>query len=328
MSTQNDPVIVSVPAGSDLSTKQYHLMALSSGKLATAGAGAAVVGVLTDKPNAADKPGALQIGGIALVLAGGTCTKDMPAASDASGKAVNATGSNRTFGVFLDTGGAGDRVRVIMGAIATAQAADSETIDEAGALNPDVPTSLLDLPTGETALTLAAGSHLGQRKYIEVAAITGTPDATLTLADAYGTEPTVHHFNAAGQRLELEWRSTGWKVIGKKRAGEMTVVVGTTVLTGYDMVARYNLSVTGTVTSDSTKGIPDGLVEGEEIDVQVTTAATCPVGVVNITAEDADGTAKKDMAGIDGTTSHNAHFRWSSAKWRNTSLTGITLTNA
>jgi hypothetical protein len=328
MSTQQDPVIVSVPAGSDLSTKRYHLMKLSSGKLATATAGAAVVGVLTDKPDADGEPGALQIGGIALVRAGGTCTKDLPAASDASGKAVNASGSDRTFGVFLDTGGSGDDVRVILGAIATAQAADSETLDEAGALNPDVPTTLLDLPTGAAALTLAAGTHVGQRKYVEVIAITGSPVATLTLADAYGTEPTTHVFTAVGQRLELEWRSTGWKVIGKKRAGSQTVVVGTDVLTGYDMAATYNLSVTGTVTSDGTKGIPDGLVEGEEIDVQVTTAATCPVGVINITAEDADATAKKDIASIDGTTSHNAHFRWSSVKWRNTSLTGVTLTNA
>lgn len=199
-----------------------------------------------------------------------------------------------------------------------------ETLSTAGALDLAARTTLLDV-SGTMAFTLAAATTVGHVKIVECIGAASTPLATLTLADAFGTEPTTHVFTAVGQRLVLEWRSTGWKVVGKVRVGDQAVVVGTTVLTGFDMCARYNLSVTGTVTSDSTKGIPDGLVPGEQIDIQTTTAATCPDGTINITAADLDNGACTAISAINGTTAHHSRHIWDGAKWQVISVTGFTI---
>ncbi len=325
------PHYVSIPAGSDLSTKEKYFVKTSSGKLAVAGAGDAIAGVLDDKPNADLVPGRVQIAGIALVKAGGTCTRDLGAASDASGLAVNAAGSARTVGMFLDTGGTGDYVRVLLGAIATAQASDYESITTSTALNLSIPTSFLTV-ADTLAFTLAAGTTVGQRKYVECVAVSGTPLGTLTLADADGTEPLTHVFTAVGQRLDLEWRSTGWKVIGKRRSGRQAVVVGTTVLTGYDMCTAYDLSVTGTVHSTSTKGIPNGQIAGERIHIDVLTAAITATGDIDITAKSTVGVACTNW-GSTGTslgsagTATTAVFTgyWDGSAWQAEVVTTATL---
>lgn len=198
----------------------------------------------------------------------------------------------------------------------------TETVSAPGALSLAAETTLLEVD-GTDAFTLAAATTVGHRKVIECITAANTPLGTVTLADAFGSEPTTHVFTAVGQRLVLEWRSTGWKVVGKTRVGDQAVVVGTTVLTGYDMARRYNLSVTGTVTSTTTKKIPDGLVPGEQIDVQVTTAATCPSGSIDITAVTLDNAAATTLNTIDGTTSHYARLTWAGAAWQVDSITGI-----
>lgn len=52
--------------------------------------------------------------GIADVLAGGACTRGTAVTSDANGKAVNAAAGNRTVGIALESGVAGDIIPVLM----------------------------------------------------------------------------------------------------------------------------------------------------------------------------------------------------------------------
>lgn len=200
----------------------------------------------------------------------------------------------------------------------------TETVSAPGALSLAAEITYLEVD-GTDAFTLAAATTVGHRKIIECITAANTPLGTVTLADAFGSESLTHVFTAVGQKLVLEWRATGWKVIGKTRQGDQTVVVGTTVLTGFDMCARYNLSVTGTVSSTGTKGIPAGLVPGEQIDVQVTTAATCPSGSIEITAATIDNAAATAIGAIDGTTSHYTRMVWDGAAWQVVHLTGLTV---
>jgi hypothetical protein len=56
MSTDNPGIDISLPAADDLSTKQYYAVKVdSSGNAAVAGAGQPAIGVLQNKPDAADQ---------------------------------------------------------------------------------------------------------------------------------------------------------------------------------------------------------------------------------------------------------------------------------
>lgn len=180
--------------------------------------------------------------------------------------------------------------------------------------------------TGTVEFTLAAGLRLGQRKRVECSVAATSPLGTLTLADAFASESLTHVFTAVGQALDLEWTATGWKIVGKTRMGDQLCVIGTTELTGYDMAARYNFSVTGAVASSGTMGIPDGTLNGEFIDCQATvnTGGT-DEGEIDITAVDLDNGAATKIDAINGTTAHHAQFRWDGAAWQTVSITGVTL---
>ncbi len=193
-----------------------------------------------------------------------------------------------------------------------------------GALALNTLLSLLSV-TNTVAFTLADGTVVGQKKVIECSAISGTPLGTLTINDAFGSEQAVYVFTAVGQRIELEWRTSGWKITAKRRAGRQAVVVGTTVLTGLTLCSVYDLSVTATVSSTTTKGIPDGTVPGERIHLCTPTAASSPVGDIAITAHTvATGVAATSFAGINATTCE-ATFTWTGLSWQNEKLTTATL---
>ena len=172
--------------------------------------------------------------------------------------------------------------------------------------------------TGTVAYTLADGTIEGQIKEIECTVIGGTPLGTLTLATPFTGQSAVHVFTAVGQRLFLVWRALGWKVIGKQRAGVQAVVVGTTVLTGYDMASVYALSVTGTVSSTTTKGIPAGQVGGERIHLSTPTVASTANGDIAITAVNAETNAACTSfgnIGNDATTASGMSLTWNGAAW-------------
>ena len=107
------------------------------------------------------------------------------------------------------------------------EAFGAESITAAGALDPVWPTSYVG-PSGTVAYTLAAGTRLGQRKTIKCNAAAATPLGTVTLADAWSTEPTAWVFTTIGQMLELEWTSTGWKILDVVQVGtELVAGAGT-----------------------------------------------------------------------------------------------------
>lgn len=89
----------SFPAGSDLSTKQYFAVKLTTGKLALAGASDAVLGILQDKPNAVDKQGTVALRGKSKAVAGAAITAGAQVEADAAGKLVAATGGAGTHNI-------------------------------------------------------------------------------------------------------------------------------------------------------------------------------------------------------------------------------------
>ncbi len=103
MAYENLGKCVTLPANADLSASQNCFVDInSSGKVAVAGDGTDAVGVLQDDPAAADRGAIVMVGnGITKVKSGGTCTAGSWAASDSSGRAVNAVSGDQILGQFI-----------------------------------------------------------------------------------------------------------------------------------------------------------------------------------------------------------------------------------
>ncbi len=311
------PTIIPVPAGSDLSTKQFYFMDITSGALAVAGAGTRVAGALCNDPNAAGKPGSLQIAGVAVVLAGGSISAGGGVASSAAGKAVAATGSAFVCGIAMFDVSDGEYAAVLLtGSSAVGLAAMSESVIAPGALNPAIPTTLLSVD-GTDAFTMAAGTYVGQQKAIECVAAANTPLGTVTLADADGTEPLAWIFTAVGQRLEFEWRTGGWKLTRIVAAGTDAPTAATTV---NPLVLQHVLTIADTLDWI----IPSGVLPGQIQHFLVASTSGSPVGTVSGLFYDEDGSAdgvdlNLNAAGDIGT------VMWTGARWTPTFLVSATI---
>lgn len=94
---------ISREAASDLSSAQYHMVAVdSNGQVALTGTGAAADGVLQDKPDAAGKAGSVGIAGVTKVEAAEAITAGDDIASNSAGEAVTATTGDIVNGVALE----------------------------------------------------------------------------------------------------------------------------------------------------------------------------------------------------------------------------------
>jgi hypothetical protein len=310
-------------AAADLSAKQYLCGKMtSSGPDVCSVAGERVDFIIGNKPIAA-YPVDAYIERVFPVKCGASVTKGDSLATMANGRAATAIAGDFVFGEALEDGADGQVINALR-PLGQPAAVNEQAVSAAGALNPSASHVSLSVD-GTKAYTLAAGT-VGHEIEIDCIAATNTPLGTLTLADAFGSESLTHVFTAAGQGLRLRMLTGGWKVVAKRRAGNQTVVVGTTVLTGYDMAARYNLEVTGTVASTGTQGIPNGQVNGEQIDVQATvnTGGT-DEGEIAITAVDLDNAAATKIDAVNGTTAHHARFVWDGVAWQTVSITGVAL---
>lgn len=326
MSFESKPI--NAQAGADLTGKKYRF-----GKRATDGQivvcstlGERADGIIGSVPTAEGDGMDLFIERLMPIEAGAAFDGGAKLTTDANGRAVVASDGHHVMAIAAEPATELYQHVVctpVFGALPAAGVDAIVSISASGAI-PATASYVLVSTDGTKAYTLAAGEE-GHEITLDWIAGTNTPIATLTLADAFGSESLTHVIRAAGTRYTFRMTPTGWKLVDRKRAGAMTVVVGTDVLTGEDSVGTYNLSVTGPVSSTGTKAIPDGMIEGEEIDVQVTVAATVPDGEIGITAIDEDGAAFTLIDAIDGTTAHNAHFRWTGVAWRKTSLTGLVL---
>ena len=114
MGLSSAQTVITVEANADLSTKQFFFMTVNSvGRIAPTGDGLAADGVLLDKPSAAGRAGALQIGGRAKVSAGATITAGDEVASDAAGEAVPAATGDVVLGRALSGGANGEIIDMI-----------------------------------------------------------------------------------------------------------------------------------------------------------------------------------------------------------------------
>ncbi len=167
--------------------------------------------------------------------------------------------------------------------------------------------------SGTKAFSLADGTTDGQVKQFECTVASSTPVGTLTVATmdtAGGGVNATFVFDTVGQVLWLQWTGAAWHIIKLVTAGQVAVVVATTVLTGRVMNSEYALSVTGTVAGSTTTGIPNGRYPGQRLHIMTPTAAILPSGSLSIVAT---------------TTSCQAQFEWDGVAWQCQSLTTATL---
>lgn len=114
MHNENVLKCITVIAGADLTTKQYHFAKInSSGKMVSTVLNDASVGVIQDKPNT-DEAGVLAISGVSRVRAGGAITAGADVQSNASGRAIT-LGAGVKIGVALESATAdGEYISVLI----------------------------------------------------------------------------------------------------------------------------------------------------------------------------------------------------------------------
>lgn len=175
--------------------------------------------------------------------------------------------------------------------------------------------------SGTKAYTIAAPTAPGQRKIVRCVSAASSPLGTVTVSSPDDTAGFVcaasFLLTAVGQEFELEATpALKWRCIRKKRTGAKTLVIGTTVTTDIcNMEAQILCSVTGTVASLTTKGIPNGSAVGERISVVCSVAASTPHGDIAgtfISHLGAAATALDDLVAVgDG-----GNFVWNGSAWQ------------
>lgn len=203
-----------------------------------------------------------------------------------------------------------------------------EAISAAGALSLNTYVSELTV-SGTKAYTLAAPTFAGQRKRIQCVSAASTPLGTVTITSPDDTAgfvcPAAPIFTAVAQCLELIATSAlKWRIQRAIRAGVQILVVGTTVTTGMVLADNYSLSVTGTVSSTTTKALPDGIMPGEIIVVSQSTAASTPIGNINFTGLTLANVAATDLQAF-GVTTDTVTLKWNGAAWLVIANSGVTV---
>lgn len=204
-----------------------------------------------------------------------------------------------------------------------------EAVSAAGALALDQYVTELTI-SGTMAFTLAAPTVAGQKKRITCVSAASTPLGTVTISSPDTTAgfvlPSVVTFTSAGQALELVatagllWRAR----VGTQRAGTQTLVVGTTLTAGLVMPAIYLLSVTGTVSSTTTKALPNGLFAGDTVVVGQSVAASTPIGNINFTGLTTAGVAATDLQAF-GALTDTVTLNWTGTAWLVVANSGVTV---
>jgi hypothetical protein len=181
--------------------------------------------------------------------------------------------------------------------------------------------------SGTKAYTLAAPTAVNQRKVITCVSAASTPAGTLTVTSPDDTTgfvcPATFFFDNVGQEITLiATAALKWRCINKKRTGVKTLVVGTTVTTGICDMSNVDLSITGTVSSTTTKALPNGAAVGEMVAITVSTAATTPIGTLGGAFLKKDGTAGTTLAWTGNAVTDQAILVWNGTGWKGITLTG------
>ena len=92
----------------------------------------------------------------------------------------------------------------------------TETLNASGAASITTGITLLDASGGPLAISLAAGTYVGQQK-IFIMTVAGNA-ATITPSSFLGTHTTVA-LDAIGETVHLLWTGAAWAAIGNSEAG-------------------------------------------------------------------------------------------------------------
>lgn len=214
--------------------------------------------------------------------------------------------------------------------LADALGARIDAVSAASALALDQYESQLTV-SGTLAFTVAAPTVAGQKKKITCVSAASTPLATVTFTSPDDTTgfvlPAAITFTAVGQSLELTATAAlKWRATKVQRAGVQLLVVGTTVTTGFHMAANYSLSVTGTVSSTAaaSRGIPNGLIAGEQIVISQSVAASIPVGNIEGVFTNLVNANATDLQAW-GATTDTCTLLWLGSRWLVFTATGVTV---
>lgn len=190
-------------------------------------------------------------------------------------------------------------------------------------------TSVTELSvTGTVAFTLPNGTAAGQRKRLICTVAASIPVGTLTVTTPEDTAgivcPSTFVFNNVGQEIDFVWSGSKWRCVRTKRAGVIVPVIGTTVLTGFNLNVLYSTSVTGTVVSATTKGVPNGAFVGDLCYVGCSVAASIPVGSITFTGLTFANVAATDIQAI-GALTDVVTLLWTGSAWLVTANVGCTI---
>lgn len=215
--------IASAPADVDLSASQYCGVSInSSGELVLPSAGAAIVGVLQNDPDAAGKAGTYQHTGVTKMKLGGTVAQGDKVKVDSSGRAVTASAADVLAGQCIGWCRIGGAVNNI-GEIQLALTATG--VSGGGYLDTALDTSALDAANLYSAIyfsiadtksaALPAGVTPGQIIELHCDAVSGTPAGTVsgTFLSQAGGSGTGLAYNAAGDYARLVWTGAAWRVL-------------------------------------------------------------------------------------------------------------------
>lgn len=209
--------------------------------------------------------------------------------------------------------------------------ADVDAVSASGALSLTRVRTELTV-SGTKAYTLAAPTYANQRKVITCVSAASIPAGTLTVSSPDTTTgfvcPSTFFFDVVGQEIELVATSgLLWRCVRVKRAGGAAdnVVVGTTPITN-KLWARYNLSVTGSVSST----LPNGATVGERILICCSTVALGGAGTLDGTYVGGAAVAYTHLGsfGVVASTTVTgdmALLEWDGSAWNVMYQTGLTL---
>lgn len=316
-------------AAADLSTSQYCAVTIdSNGKWALPSAGAAIVGILYNKPEA-DEHGTVWGPGSGERKAklGGTVAAADKVKVDSSGRFVTASAGDIAAGSAVGTctqGGAVDEIGAIVlagGAGTMALVTGSESPSGVAGnydLDEAVEDSLLTLGTANRTGALPDGLYVGQRHRIRVIAASGGFTYALTPATMKAGQPTSFTFTAVGQMIELTWSATGYEVTDIKTAGAGTTAAAGTI---NPLIRRQGLTVGSAGAED--RILPNGYVPGHQIKIVTDTVGTGTTTISGLFYDEdgsADGTDLNYNAALDECT-----VTWDGARWIADSIISVTV---
>lgn len=114
MATYNSQTCVTLEAGADLSSNQFHFVTMDSdGQLSVSTDGAASIGVLLNDPAAAGRAAEVCIGGLTRVEAGGDVTAGDAVASNSTGEAITAGTDDIILGTAVTGGADGEVISIV-----------------------------------------------------------------------------------------------------------------------------------------------------------------------------------------------------------------------